>query len=126
MGEDPQYIKGKILRAIQGGKKHFKEILDETKFSANTITKYTRELERDGLIIIEFDRNIMKLVYKLNKAKTDEINKLIEAYLKSEEEQLEKSFIALAKSDPEKARNVIKRLQSFLGKEIFEDEDSGK
>ncbi|MEM0503330.1 MAG: winged helix-turn-helix domain-containing protein [Archaeoglobaceae archaeon] len=120
--------KGRILYVIKNGKSFFTEIEEETGASSATLGRYLRELEKDGLIISILDRSTGRARprYKLNESRMDEINKLIEAYLKSEEEQLEKSFLALAKSNPEKARNVIKRLQSFLEKEIFEDEDSGK
>uniref|UniRef100_A0A7J3M339 Transcriptional regulator n=1 Tax=Archaeoglobus fulgidus TaxID=2234 RepID=A0A7J3M339_ARCFL len=126
MDSETEIIAGKILYAIKNGAKRFREIERVTNLSSTTITKYTHDLEEEGLLILKSDKDRRKIIYQLNEAKMDEINKLIEAYLKSEEEQLEKSFLTLAKSDPEKARNVIKRLQSFLEKEIFEDEDSGK
>ncbi|MEM2030759.1 MAG: helix-turn-helix domain-containing protein [Archaeoglobaceae archaeon] len=126
MDSESEIIAGKILYAIKNGAKYFREIERITNLSSTTITKYTHDLEEEGLLILKSDKDRRKIVYRLNESRMDEINKLIEAYLKSEEEQLEKSFLTLAKSDPEKARNVIKRLQSFLDKEIFEDEDSGK
>ncbi|MEM4566569.1 MAG: hypothetical protein QXD49_08245 [Archaeoglobaceae archaeon] len=121
MTEDSKYIKGKILVAIKRGKKHFKEIVDETKFSANTITKYTRELEKDGLIIIELDRNLMKLVYKLNKAKMDEINKLINAYLEHEKKELKEKmefvmhYIEFTEEEKKEIAELMEKLKKKFG-----------
>ncbi|MEM2030970.1 MAG: winged helix-turn-helix domain-containing protein, partial [Archaeoglobaceae archaeon] len=83
--------KGRILYVIKNGKSFFTEIEEETGASSATLGRYLRELEKDGLIISVLDRSTGRARprYKLNEAKMNEINKLIEAYLKSEEERLQ-------------------------------------
>ncbi len=112
-------MKGRILNAIKDGARFFTEIHEKASVSPSTLSKYLRELERDGLIIVELDRNKRKPFYRLNEERRDEIERLINAYVSNVVEETKKglSFVSklptLTDEDRKKIEELIKKLESL-------------
>jgi len=129
-------IKGRVLHTIKTGNHAFTEIEEKSGLGSPTVSKYLRELEREGLIIVELDRFTRKPRYKLNESRIDEINKLINVYLESEAKEFkekieiarniipEKEKIKLASYfitvDEEKRKQIEKMLEELLKEERSE------
>lgn len=109
-------IKGKILHTIKQGIHAFTEIEEKSRLGSPTVSKYLRELEREGLIVVELDKLTRKPRYKLNESRIEEINNLIEKYIDSEEEQILRSYSAIQGYNPERAKNLLRRLEENIGK----------
>ncbi|RLF64467.1 MAG: hypothetical protein DRN30_05475 [Thermoplasmata archaeon] len=112
-------MKGRILNAISNGARFFTEIQRKADVSPSTLSKYLRELEHDGLLVVELDRNKRKPFYRLNEERKDEIDRLINVYVSSEiKEAKEKlSFVSklptLTDEDRKKIEELIKKLESL-------------
>ncbi|MDW7990479.1 MAG: helix-turn-helix domain-containing protein, partial [Archaeoglobaceae archaeon] len=86
--------KGRILHAIKNGARFFNEIEFATKASPTLINRNLAELEKEGLIAVELDRSTgrRRPRYKLNEAKKEEIEKLINSYIEYEKREVKEKI----------------------------------
>ncbi|MCS7119578.1 MAG: hypothetical protein NZ894_05990, partial [Archaeoglobaceae archaeon] len=106
--------KGRILHAIKNGARFFNEIEFATKASPTLINRNLAELEKEGLIAVELDRSTgrRRPRYKLNEAKKEEIEKLINSYIEYEKREVkEKIEFILKLMTLEEKRELIKVLE---------------
>ena len=115
-------IMGKILFAIKNGAKFYTEIEQESSVSPTTLSKYLREMEREGLIICEFDKRKKRAYYTLNPNRLNEIEKLIIAYLTKEVETIKRKLTPLLKlpTFSEKDLQEINKILSIINSKIDE------
>ncbi|MDW7990480.1 MAG: winged helix-turn-helix domain-containing protein [Archaeoglobaceae archaeon] len=101
--------KGKILLAIKSGARFFSEIEELSGVSSGIIGKHLRELEKEGLIVVELDQKRRRPRYKLNEAKRDEIEEVIKNYLEYEKKEVKEKLKLLLKyaTLTEEERKVI-------------------
>ena len=118
---DSEVIAGKILYAIKNGARTFKDLELRTKLATNTITKYTYELAREGLLFFKSNRDRRKVIYELNESRIDEINKLIEAYLEYKKKELKENmefamhYIDFTEEEKKEIAELVEKLKKKLG-----------
>jgi predicted transcriptional regulator len=115
-------IMGKILFAIKNGAKFYTEIERESGVSPTTLSKYLREMEREGLIHCELDKRKKRVYYMLNSNRMTEIDRLIQAYVNKEVEVIEKKLARILKlpTFTEKDLQQINKALSLIKKKVEE------
>ncbi|MDW7990501.1 MAG: helix-turn-helix domain-containing protein, partial [Archaeoglobaceae archaeon] len=104
---------------IKNGATFFNEIEMATKASPTLINRNLAELEKEGLIVVELDRSTgrRRPRYKLNEAKKDEIEKLIQAYLEYEKREAKEklkivsNYITLTEEEKKVIEGFLKKLE---------------
>ena len=115
--------KGRILLAMREGAKFFTEIEKKSRVSSAILGKYLKDLEREGLITVIWDRSSgrMRPIYKLNESRMDEINKLINAYLEHEKKELKEKmefvmhYIDFTEEEKKEIAELVEKLKKKLG-----------
>jgi len=115
-------IMGRILFAIKNGAKFYTEIERESGVSPTTLSKYLREMEREGLIHCELDKRKKRVYYMLNSNRMTEIDRLIQAYVNKEVEVIEKKLARILKlpTFTEKDLQQINNALSLIKKKVEE------
>jgi len=108
-------VVGRILYEIKNGANYFR-LLELRGIVPSTLARYIPLMEKEGLISVDFDPKTKKKIIKLNEARIEEINSLIEKYIDSEEEQILRSYSAIQGYNPERAKNLLRRLGENIGK----------
>ena len=113
---------GRILFAIKNGAKFYTEIERESGVSPTTLSKYLREMEREGLIHCELDKRKKRVYYMLNSNRMTEIDRLIQAYVNKEVEVIEKKLARILKlpTFTEKDLQQINKVLSLIKKKVEE------
>jgi len=113
---------GRILFAIKNGAKFYTEIERESGVSPTTLSKYLREMEREGLIHCELDKRKKRVYYMLNSNRMTEIDRLIQAYVNKEVEVIEKKLARILKlpTFTEKDLQQINNALSLIKKKVEE------
>ena len=112
-------MKGRILYAIKEGARFFTEIQEKANVSPSTLSKYLRELERDGLLVVELDRNRRKPFYRLNEERKNEIKRLINVYVSNEVKETKEKLTFVSKlptldeEDRKMIEELIKKLEKY-------------
>ncbi|MDW7990481.1 MAG: hypothetical protein RMH75_07485 [Archaeoglobaceae archaeon] len=111
---ESEEIMGKILYEIKHGANYFRA-LEMRGLAPTTLTRYIPLLERDGLIFI--NTKSKKKLLKLNEARREEIEKLIQAYLEYEKREAKEklkivlNYIKLTEEEKKVIEGFLKKLE---------------
>ncbi|MCS7119577.1 MAG: hypothetical protein NZ894_05985, partial [Archaeoglobaceae archaeon] len=105
---ESEEIMGKILYEIKHGANYFRA-LEMRGLAPTTLTRYIPLLERDGLIFI--NTKSKKKLLKLNEARREEIERLINSYIEYEKREAKKKLKLLLDMTPiEEKKKLIEEV----------------